>query len=77
MDAKLESFNAWHNYKTGQTDYLTESESPTRGTVDYASAYIPQHIHAQALFRLYIQHQGLTVGQAMIKVLSLCAGVKE
>lgn len=77
MDIKPEFSRAWHNYRTRQTDYLTESQSPTRGTVENALDYIPQITAAQEMFKLLVKHEGLSVAQAMIRVLSVCAGVKE
>lgn len=60
---KQQFATGWHNFSTGETDWLYES--PT----DY-SPYISQQPSAQALYRLY-QEMGDTPQQAALKVLTI------
>ena len=59
----MESGLYWHNFKTGEYEYL--DESPT----DY-SDYIPQSDAAQGLYRLYIEHFDKSPQEAAKEVLT-------
>ena len=56
---------SYYNYITGETDDL--SMTPEDWT-----AYIPQAHAAQALYRLLIEHRGLTPIEAAKHVLQAC-----
>jgi hypothetical protein len=56
----------WYNYQTKEYDYV---EGPT--TDEEALKYLPQDPASQSLFKLYREHEGLSIAHAMLKVLTL------
>lgn len=58
----------WHNYKTGEAEYIDTPEDFTN--------YIPQVPAAQKLYKLYVEHMNLLPINAACKVLEVCIGKK-
>jgi len=57
----------WHNYRTGETDWLQDAPA------DY-SDYIPQDAAAQNMYHLLVDDMGELPTEACIKVLTACVG---
>ena len=62
MDTKM----YWHNFVTGEYEYI---DTPS----DFTN-YIPQEPAALNLYKLYIQHMGLSPLESCTKVLEACVG---
>jgi len=58
--------NAWYNFRTKEYEYLKDAPE------DY-SDYVP-YPAGRALYRIYVEHEGMKPAEAAIKVLSTAIG---
>lgn len=62
----------WHNFKTGETDYLSQGASLNFDD-EQAKRYIDQSVAAQGYYECS-RELGLSVFEAMLNTLSVSAG---
>lgn len=69
IEEKNRYFVGWHNFRTGEVDYL-------RGSPESFEDYIPQVQAAQAVYKILVENMGEKPIQAALRVLSLSVGEK-
>ena len=65
---ELRLLYAWHNFRTGETDYREE------GSIEDYGDYVPQGA-GRSLYDLYVLHEKMNPLEAALRVLSAIAGV--